>query len=209
MQFFYPPQPTRLWPNAPLFKRLDNDPNWIGEIKMNGWRLEIHKENDKLLFYNRHGTIIDINSDIFLPKFAKVPNDSILDGELVHFRTKDTKNKIVLWDVMFWAGRDIRKCILDERRSFLNAFEKDDYLSVGNDDILLQSIPPSVTQIKTQKTNLIKFYETVIKRNSPLEEGIVIKNINSPYESSLKRTFDTAQWFKIKKIDDSAKVTHK
>jgi len=206
MQFFYPPQPTRLWPNAPLLQRLNNDPNWIGEVKMNGWRLEIHKEKDKLLFYNRHGTIIDINSDIFLPKFTKVPNDSILDGELVHFRTKDTKNKIVLWDAMFWNGRDIRKSPLYERRSFLECFESDDSLSVGNDDSLLQSIPATVTQIKSQKTNLIKFYETVIKRNDPLEEGIVIKNINSQYESSLKRTFDTAQWFKIKKIDCSALV---
>jgi ATP-dependent DNA ligase len=199
MQFFYPPQPTRIWPNASLFKRIDNDPNYIGEIKLNGWRLEIHKVDNKLLLYNRHGTIIDINSDIFLPKFSHIPNNSILDGELVHFRTKNIKNIIVLWDVMFWDGKDVRNVTWKDRQPFLDVFAaKPNQLTSKNEG--------QVYHLNVQKQNLVKFYKTVIARNDPLEEGIVIKNVNSQYEYSLKRTFDTANWFKIKKISDSSLV---
>ena len=37
----------------------DDNCSFFGEIKYNGWRLEIRKVNNKLFLFNRHGTIIE------------------------------------------------------------------------------------------------------------------------------------------------------
>jgi ATP-dependent DNA ligase len=47
--------------------------------------------------------------DSFYDHFKKIPNDTIFDAELVNFRTKDRKNIIVVFDVPYYKGKDLRK----------------------------------------------------------------------------------------------------
>jgi len=200
MNFFYPPQPTRLWPNAAFFRnQLNIDDNYDAEIKYNGWRLQVHVHENSLIFYNRHGTVININSGLFLHKFENVPVGSIFDGELIDKRTKDVKNIVVLWDCMFWGDRDIRHLPLKERRLKLRQ-----WVRAPKKRPLISKSKGQVFRTFHIRGNLVDFYETVVNRKDALEEGIVIKNINSKYEYSIKRKFETAQWFKIKKIGDHA-----
>lgn len=195
MNFFYPPQPTRLWPNAPILKQFERDQNYVSEIKYNGWRLEIHIDPKCPIFYNRQGTIININPKIF--DFKNVPPLTVFDGELVHFRTKDVKNVIVLWDCMFWDGKDLRNLHLEQRQPFLDVFS-------AAPRSLTKEHEGRVFHITHEKRHLLNFYEEIVKKNDPLEEGMVVKNLQSKYEYSVKRSFETAQWFKIKKIADSS-----
>jgi len=200
MNFFYPPQPTRLWPSSSFFQhQLRYDDDWDAEIKYNGWRVQIHKYKNQLLIYNRHATLIDINPTIFENALSVFPDNSIFDGELIDRRTKDLKNIIVLWDCMFFDDNDIRKLPLKERRPFLEPLK---YAPVS----LKSKSKGQVFRAKPHSKNIVKFYDNVIERDNDLEEGIVIKNINSPYEYSLKSKKETANWYKIRKIGEHALV---
>ena len=199
LQFFYPPQPSRIWPESNIFKRLSRSSQWDAEIKYNGWRILLFKLKNKLLIYNRHNSIIDIDHKIFMPHFVDVPNDTIFDGELVHFRTTDLKNIMVFWDTPFYNGSDLRKQPLSNRRSYLSHF----------------ATAPETLQLKNaaqifkvqQFSNGAELYDSIIKRNNKLEEGIIYKQILSIYESHIKRGIDVTTWLKCRKISDSSKVT--
>jgi len=198
MNFFFPPQPTRLWPNAQFFEQLSCDSNYDAEVKYNGWRLEIHVDPKSLIFYNRHGTIINIDSNLFSHKFENIPYESVFDGELINFRTTNIKNIIIIWDCMFWNGKDLRHLPLEERRTYLPWKRKPKNLITK---------PKGQVYKTTQKTRkLIEFYETIVAKNDPLEEGIVVKNKKSKYEFSIKSKFETSHWYKIKKIGDHSLV---
>jgi len=189
------PQPIRLWPDDSSFLRdLSSDPDYEAEIKYNGWRLEIHNTETGPILFNRKGTEIgNLEIDKFVRAFRNLPPNSVFDGELINFRTKDVKNIVIIWDCMFWNGRDIRKLQLQERRQFL------DTLKVAPVTLKSKSTG-QVYRAKSRKTGLLKFYDKIVKKDDPLEEGIVIKNIRSRYEYSVKASFETVSWFKLKKI---------
>jgi len=197
--FFYPPQPMRIWPESDFFRQLDRNPNWDAEIKYNGWRLMIFIDNDIRMF-NRHSTEIDINKNIFRQHFDDVPRGTVLDAELVHFRTTDVKNVIVIWDAPFYDGVDLRKTPLIERRKYLEHF------SIAPRTIKRGQ---KVQVYRTQQFKAGKFkelYQKTVDKNNPLEEGIILKMKNSFYDFNLKRGVESRYWIKIKKIGDHAKV---
>lgn len=201
MRFFYPAQPSRIWPDAPILDRLIGDPNWDAEIKFNGWRTLIFKENNRILIYNRQGGIIKIDHSIFQNCFKSIPNNTIFDGELVHFRTGELKNIIVLWDCTFFKGNDLRNLPLNQRRSFLDKF------SIQPEGTNFpQSNSAQIFRTRQYSGNYRNLYNKIVKRNNPLEEGLILKNINSQYKYSYKRKIDTVYWLKIKKKGNHTKI---
>lgn len=198
INFFYPPQPKRIWPDAPYFQRLDKSPDWIGEIKYNGWRLLMIK-NDKPAFFNRHSTIIDINPSIFTDPLQKTPKLTVYDGELIEFRTKTLKNIIVFWDCMFFNGKDLRLLPLSERRKYLN-------FDIAP-DTLTQKNQPQIFTTRQYQTGLINLYNRIVARNDPVEEGLVLKNIHSKYTwHQFRKGIEIDDWIKVKKIGESNNV---
>jgi ATP-dependent DNA ligase len=196
IEYFYPPQPKRIWPSSSFFHSLSKNPLWDAEIKYNGWRLLIFTSN--LKFYNRHGTIIDIKSDIFSPFFKKFP-DTVFDAELLNFRTKDIKNNIIIFDCPFYKNKDLRSLPLSERRKRLESFE-----IAPN---ILTPDTANVFRIQQFSSDFTQLYNTIIKRNDPIEEGIVIKRKSSHYTSHVGRGIEIGDWIKVKKIDDSNKIS--
>ena len=197
VDYFYPPQPTRLWPQSSLFKKLNDNPLWDAELKYNGWRCLIFKENNKIYIYNRHGTIININSKLFLSHFINIPNYTIFDSELLNFRTKDLKNTIVIFDCPFYDNTDLRRKTLKIRRQYLDAFKM---------------VPKTLRQYKKSKIYRIQQFATGFERlykftlDSQIVEGVVIKHIDSLYPTHPSKGKETIDWLKIKKIGDHAKV---
>jgi ATP-dependent DNA ligase len=211
IQFFYPPQPTRIWPNSSLLLSLDHK-LWDAEIKYNGWRLLLMKlDQDKILLYNRHSTIIDIDWKPFFHAFKDIPVGTVFDGELLDRRTKDLKNIVVLWDCCFYDGKDLRLKSLKERRPFLDHFSTAParFSNSQTFDPKTQKATPNGGQVyKVQQfsTNFRDLYNSIDQRNDPIEEGIVIKNKLSLYKYSAKRGTDVTEWLKVKKIGDHATV---
>jgi ATP-dependent DNA ligase len=201
ISFFYPPQPTRLWPNSPLLDSLAQTGNWDAEIKYNGWRALIFKtQAEQLFIYNRHSTIIDIDWKQFLPLFKTIPINTVFDGELLDRRTKDLKNILVLWDTPFYNGRDLRNIKLKDRRAFLEHFG----IAPLKFD---RSKGAQVFRTQQFTSNFAALYHTIVGRNEPAEEGIVIKKLSSLYKSHPTRKTETIDWFKIRKIGDHALVS--
>lgn len=197
IDYFYPPKPMRIWPESTLFQQLDNNPNWIGQIKYDGWRVLIFKENDQIQIWNRHEAQIDICVNPFISYFEHVPNNTVLDGELVHFRTKNLKNVIVLFDVPFWDGLDLRQLPLKEREQYLKIFK-------NAPEVLTE---PGVFRILSIEGSIISKYNEVIKLNRDYEEGIVLKHLESKYESHISRCLEISHWLKVKKVRDERKIS--
>jgi ATP-dependent DNA ligase len=195
ISYFYPPQPVRLWPNSAYFLKLRKSPLYDAEIKYNGWRDLIFVDNNKIYLYNRHNSIIDINWKIFADHFKKIPNNTVFDAELLHFRTTDLKNVIVIFDVPFYNNKDLRRNTLVERRKYLSHF-------LRAPDIIIPSSQSQVYNIQQYSTDFLDLYNMIIKRNSSVEEGIVIKKKMSIYHSHPGRGIDTNDWIKIKKVVD-------
>ena len=199
--YFYPPQPTRIWPTSPLLRSLSGNKAWDAEIKYNGWRTLIFKHTpDSIFIYNRHGTIIDIDWKPFWHSFAAIPTNTVFDGELLDRRTKDLKNVIVLWDVPWFAGKDLRSKPLADRRPLLDVFD----------------IAPA--QFETERTgqvyrvqqfssDFVELYHSIEGRDDPVEEGLVLKKKSSTYRSHPGRGIDILDWLKVKKIGEHARAT--
>lgn len=198
ISYFYPPQPSRIWPKTPVFSMLAKNPLWDGEIKYNGWRILIFKY-ETISIYNRHGTIIDIDPTPFEPLFKHVPSGTIFDGELVDKRTKTLKNIMILFDCPFYKNINTQSKPLHERRHYLDKF-------ATAPDLLVNKPYAQVFKIKQFNTNLIQLYNDIELRQNDLEEGLVLKNINSTYRSHPSRGIDIVDWLKIKKIGDHARV---
>lgn len=199
IDFFYPPQPTRVWPDSPLLKQLGNNQRWIAEIKYNGWRLILIKQAGTISIYNRQGRLIDIDKKPFLPHFVDLPDGTVFDGELVHFRTTDLKNIMIFWDCMFWDGTDLRDHKHSARRPHLDVF----------------ATAPSILKTKDTaqvfKTQLFfkdfkKLYDKIERRDNDLEEGIVIKNLDEKYRWSPRRKVVIPKWIKCKKTSAADRV---
>lgn len=199
IDFFFPPKPIRIWPDADLFKSIDQNPNWIGEIKYNGWRLLLFKIDGYLLIKNNHGSIIDIDPKPFIPHFDGIPDNTVFDGELVDKRTKDLKNIMVFWDTCFYNGKDLRNLPLKTRRQYLDHFATAPLKLVQSEAQVYK-----VAQFKSG--TLIRLYHQVEARNNSLEEGIVLKNTLAKYTSHPKRCIDIIDWIKIKKPGEDTKI---
>jgi ATP-dependent DNA ligase len=198
INFFYPPKPKRIWPNSSYFQRLSKNPLWDGEVKYNGWRLLMIKNETPKLF-SCHSNTIDIKSSIFEDSLQKVPKFTCLDGELIEFRTKTLKNIIIFWDCMFFKGKDLRLLPLSERRKYLD-FETAPI-------ILTQKNQPQIFKTRQYKTDLVDLYNSIVARNDPIEEGIVIKNTASVYTwHQFRKGIEIDDWIKVKKIGEHAEV---
>lgn len=198
ISYFYPPQPTRIWPNTPIFSSLAKNKQWDGEIKYNGWRILVFKY-ETITIYNRHGTIIAIDPKPFELLFADIPFGTVFDGELVDRRTKDLKNIMVFWDCPFYKGKNLQTKPLRERRQLLEHF------STAPGQLVNKSVA-QVYKIQQFKTNLVQLYKDIELRQNDLEEGLVLKNINSLYKSHPSRGTDVIDWIKVKKISESSRV---
>ena len=213
ISFFYPPQPSRIWPNSSLLTKYSMDKNWDAEIKYNGWRLLVFKQLDGTLqFFNRHSTLIHADTKSLVPALSKIdimPKGTVFDGELIDKRTKEHKGIIILWDVAFYKGKDIRTLPLIERRKRLDCFDtapepsSSSFISLTGQTFRTKQFTSNGTDANFFKS----LYDNIDFRNDPLEEGIILKNTKSVYSTHPSRGVDTLDWFKIKKIGDHAKVS--
>ena len=108
---------------------------------------------------------------------------------------------MIFWDVPIFNGDDQRKKPLKVRRLLLDHFK-----------IAPKVLPKAssnqayIFKCQQFKVNLIKLYKDLVEQNDDLIEGVVLKNIDSPYEFHQKKGIDTRFWIKVKKISNYAKI---
>lgn len=133
MRYIYPPKPILISIDQPLFKELEADPDVIGELKYNGTRLAlpVYNAGERFEFWNRDGgrlTYTPSEKVVDSLRQIKWVGDCWVDGELLHFKSRQTKNMIALWDIFVWDGEFLGSKTTKERRELLEsimpAFEK-------------------------------------------------------------------------------------
>ncbi len=188
MRYFYPCKPNPLATNSPFLDELDKDVRWIGEIKKNGWRCLIYREKE-LTLWTRHRTTITKPLAELRDSLMAVPENTILDGELIHFRTLDVKGVLYLFDILVHRGRQLTEMPLADRRKLL-------------EDVAAKLAGIELAQqVRVGKKAL---YHRAIEES--VNEGIVLKKLDSKYPVSEKRCLQNPFWLKVKRPEQHVYV---
>jgi bifunctional non-homologous end joining protein LigD len=177
-------------PAAPVLKREPPvGPQWIHEVKFDGWRMQLHKAGDRVVVFSRNGIDMTSRFAMIRDQVMSLPVTSvIIDAELVACDTDGNpdfnalmggqRENLCAWcfDLLELGGRDMRMMPLVARKAALR-----DLLIEADDDALRYS---------DEFDDPAKLLAVVSKMGL---EGIVSKLGHQPYKSG-----KNAGWIKVK-----------
>jgi DNA ligase-1 len=181
------------------------------EYKLDGSRLQIHKWGTRIWLYSRRG----VEKSGTLPEIVEIAEkfkaqSCIVDGEVIAIddsgnplpfqallgrtvprelasqeieeRRRKVKVTIRAFDILFLNGQELVDLTLFTRRKYLLEVVPAEYIVEGVDC--------------ENEIELMRFYEEALKKKY---EGIMVKNLNSPYEMGQH----TYAWLKLKPERDT------
>ena len=166
--------------------------HWLYELKLDGYRVLVMKEGGTVTLFSRRGNNLNSAFPRIAASFSFLPDDTILDGELVvlddagkpsfaalqkHKFTQDALH-FYAFDLIAYKGKDLRKLPLDDRRTLLEGSA----LTRMRDPVRLSSV------FLTSPKRLI-----AAAKKSGLE-GVIAKRSDSRYESGER----SGAWVKYK-----------
>jgi len=185
------------------------------EYKIDGSRLQIHKWGTQTWIFSRRG----VEKSQTLPEIVEIAQkfnaqSCIVDGEVLAVdqngnplpfqvmlertvpreltleelaeRMEKVRVTYRAFDILFLNGRELTSLPLSERRKYLVEVVPQEYLAEG---------------VECQnEVELMRFYDEALKKGF---EGIVVKDLNSPYEMG-QRTYT---WLKLKPERDTIDCT--
>ena len=170
-----------------------NAPDWIFEMKWDGYRAIADWRKGKLKLYSRNGLSFIQKYPIVAEALTNLPHEAVLDGEIVVMDEKgrprfqmlqeydsDPRQPIAyyVFDLLFLDGEDLRDLPLLHRKELLQTF----IASMKNNTIRYSD------HVQEQGK---KFFKQVIKLDF---EGMVAKKADSIYSAGLRSN----EWLKIK-----------
>jgi DNA ligase-1 len=185
------------------------------EYKIDGSRLQVHKWGTQTWIFSRRG----VEKSQTLPEIVEIAKkfnaqSCIVDGEVLAVdqngnpspfqvmlertvpreltpeelaeRMEKVRVTYRAFDILFLNGRELTSLPLSERRKYLVEVVPQEYLAEG---------------VECQnEVELMRFYDEALKKGF---EGIVVKDLNSPYEMG-QRTYT---WLKLKPERDTIDCT--
>ena len=190
LKYIYPCNPKPIDLHSEYFNKLDSDTSWIAGVKKNEWRADVyHDENGIVLWTKRQTILHDALPELRKELAEMIPRNTIVDGGLIEKRTKETKGKYYAFDLIMLEGKLLTDRPLEERRAMLDRFlfdtehiEVEKWVQIGKKNLYYQSI------------------------EGELNEGIVIKKLNSKYYASYRACQDNPFWIKVKKPENAVKT---
>jgi DNA ligase D-like protein (predicted ligase) len=158
--------------------KLPEGPGWSYEVKLDGYRLEAVKQSGETTLYSRRGNILNEKFQYIADALKKLPDLTILDGEVValnahhrsdfnllqNFRSAETKIHYYAFDILMMKGKLLTQLPLDERRAILaKALPINNHISLSVVD-------------RGPATHILKF----VQKHGL--EGVVAKRGDSVYE---------------------------
>jgi len=168
-----------------------SDPEWIYEIKWDGYRAIAEVNNDDVLLYSRNGNTFNNSYPVVVDELKKLNFNAILDGEIVavdktgkasfqslQYYGSDASVPLIyyVFDVLEINGIDTKDLPLTERKKLLKELLKPNPVVKYSDHI---------------ETDGEAFFDLVKKKNI---EGIMAKKADSLYAPGVR----TSNWLKIK-----------
>ena len=152
---------------------------WSYEIKLDGFRLEAVKQKGETTLYSRRGNILNRQFPYVASALKSLPDDSILDGEVValdaqgrsdfnllqNFRSAESKIHYYVFDILALKGRDVSALPLKKRRQILDkTLKRNDH--VGTSPVEVGSSSKILAFVKEHGL-----------------EGVVAKRLDGAYEA--------------------------
>lgn len=171
--------------------KIFNDPEWIYELKWDGYRLIANIENGRASIYSRNGISYNSKFANLVRDLESIPHDVILDGEVVvldkegipQFQElqnydESTKGslKFYVFDMLFLNGHSMLELPLIERKSLIPEVLKETEISIYCDHIEAMGTA---------------FYKKAIEAGM---EGVIAKKADSIYSPGYR----SENWLKIK-----------
>ena len=170
-----------------------DDPDWLFDVKYDGFRGLCYLEHGRCRFISRNGNFLT-RCDELGDQLAAVlhVDDAVLDGEVIaadatgrpqfyDLLRRTRAPAYVAFDILWLNGADLRSLPLDERRR------------------TLQGILPRGSAIVSEALSVTgrgcELFDLMCANDL---EGIVAKRLADPYDPKV-------QWFKIKNADYSQK----
>jgi len=187
MLYYYPNRPTLIPPDpdSPLnpksnyINELERSGRFIAEQKWNGDNILIYTSG--LEIWNRHKKRhrFTITPEI-KKELSLFPKQSILNAELVHYRTENLKNLIIVHSLLVWKGKVLNGKTWGYARKILEDQEYGEHVVLS----------------KMWKSGFWKLFN---KADGKIIEGIILKNPTGKIIISTSPIKDVSYMYKIRK----------
>jgi bifunctional non-homologous end joining protein LigD len=171
---------------------LPNDSRWLYELKLDGYRAIAFKRDGAVHLRSRNDNDFSVRYPAVVRALARLPNDTVIDGEVVAFDQDGRPSFSALqnygsaaapvvyyvFDVMVLAGQNVMRESLETRRELL---EKK----------VLPKLPEPIRYSAPLDAALPVLIQSVKAHGF---EGLVAKRCNSAYEPGLR----TGAWMKMR-----------
>ena len=158
-------------------KALPTGPQWIYEIKFDGYRAEVLREAERVLLCSRRGNQLNRDFPDVVKSLQFLSHGTVIDGEIAALdsnglpsftlmQNRQTEKPHIVYfafDILMHNGVDVMKKPLLERRALLQS------VVVPNDHV-------SISEFSASAQQMVEFV-----KNQQLE-GIVAKKADSKYE---------------------------
>lgn len=169
-----------------------DDPDWLFEVKWDGYRVITRIENGTVTLFSRNGLEVTEKYPMLAEAAAQLPLDAILDGELVALDAAGrpsfalmqnaAENAAALvyyaFDLLALGGEDLRALPLEERKAALK-------------EILPKQKKSVIRYSEHVLKNGIKYFQAAAKQDL---EGVMAKRLDSRYVSGAR----SKDWLKVK-----------
>ena len=175
-----PPDPLNpLNPKPDYINNLEHSGKYIAEKKYNGDNV-LYYTNTKQ-FWNRHKNLLHYIPCLTMKEeLCKLPENCILNGELLHNKTKETKHTLIIHCIMVWNN----KPLIDKTWKYSrNLLEK---LTFGN-------------HIQLSPLWTSNFFNLWSQTDGYTIEGIILKNPKGILKISTSYIPDVSWMLKIRK----------
>jgi len=138
--------------------KLPEGPQWVYEIKLDGYRALGIKSNGAVQLLSRRNNSFNRQYPLIVETLVELPEDTVVDGEVValddsgfpkfnllqNYRTEAQRIHFFVFDLLVYQGRDLTKLPLIERRERMRSVLKfnsgrvrvTDYLEASATDML-------------------------------------------------------------------------
>jgi hypothetical protein len=177
--FYYPNRPTLMPPDKDKIDAMEKTGEYVAEKKFNGDNILIH--TDTMEIWNRKKTRHRfVPSPAMREELEKWPKHSLLNAELMNYRTKLIKDIVIIHCVMAWKGKLLIGKTWGDSRKIL-------------DD------QPYGAHVKVSPVYKTGFWNLFQEADGQTIEGIIIKKLAGKLIFSCSPIADTSFMFKFRK----------
>jgi bifunctional non-homologous end joining protein LigD len=118
--------------------KLPDGPNWLFEIKLDGYRAMAVKSGGRLNLFSRRRNSFNTQYSLVFEALADLPDNTVIDGEIValnesgrpdfnrlqHYRAEASRIHYFVFDLLVYNNRDLTQLPLIERRQIMKSVLK-------------------------------------------------------------------------------------